>query len=85
MARKTKNVSTIKSKSKEVSQAESSVLNANPDAVVAEQKPETIVHVRALIPFYDLESNTQRGAGAEWEVTQNRADLLVKLGIAIVL
>lgn len=63
-----------------------SVLESNPDAEIAEVKSEPVqVRVRSLIPFYDLEAKIERGAGAEWEVSTDRAELLRKLGIAIVL
>jgi len=80
-----KNVSTTASKPKEALQAESSVLEGNPDAEVVEVEKKELVKVRAIIPFYDLEANMSRGAGAEWEVSEDRAELLKKLGIAIVL
>lgn len=85
MAKKTKKVSTTDSKPKEALQAESSVLEGNPDAEVIEIAKKELVRVRAIIPFYDLEANMSRGAGAEWEVSEDRAGLLKKLGIAIVL
>ena len=85
MAKKSKKVSTAKSEPKEALQAESSVLEGNPDAEVVEVAKEELVKVRAIIPFYDLEAKIERGAGAEWEVSEDRAELLKKLGIAIVL
>lgn len=85
MAKKTKKVSTTKSEPKEALQAESSVLESNPKAEVVEAPKNDLVKVRAIIPFYDLEANMSRGAGAEWEVSEDRAELLKKLGIAIVL
>ena len=80
-----KTAPTTISKSKKPSERKISVLESNPDAVVVEVKKGGIVSVRALIPFYDLEAKTERGAGAEWEVSEDRAELLKKLGIAIVL
>ena len=80
--------STTASKPKEALERKISVLESNPDAEVVQVKTEekkTIVSVKALIPFYDLEAKLQRGAGAEWEVDESRAELLKKLGIAIVL
>ena len=80
--------STTVSKPKEALESKISVLESNPEAEVVEIRKEnnkTTVHVKALIPFYDLEEKIQRGAGAEWEVAENRAELLKKLGIAIVL
>lgn len=85
MAKKTKKVPTTKSEPKEALQAESSVLESNPKAEVVEAPKNDLVKVRAIIPFYDLEANMSRGAGAEWEVSEDRAELLKKLGIAIVL
>lgn len=85
MAKKTKKVSTTKSEPKEALQAESSVLESNPKAEVVEAPKNDLIKVRAIIPFYDLEANMSRGAGAEWEVSEDRAELLKKLGIAIVL
>lgn len=85
MAKKSKKVSTTASKPKEALQAESSVLESNPDAEVVKVAKYERVMVRAIIPFYDLEANMSRGAGAEWEVSEDRAELLKKLGIAIVL
>ena len=85
MAKKTKKVSTISSEPKGALQAESSVLESNPEAEIIEPKDEAIVKVMASIPFYDLEAQMSRDAGCIWEVKQSRADLLVKLGIAIVL
>lgn len=85
MAKKSKKVSTTKSEPKEALQAVSSVLESNPDADVIENAKKELVKVRAIIPFYDLEANMSRGAGAEWEVSEDRAELLKKLGIAIVL
>lgn len=85
MAKKSKKVSTTKSEPKEALQAESSVLESNPKAEVVEAPKNDLVKVRAIIPFYDLEANMSRGAGAEWEVSEDRAELLKKLGIAIVL
>lgn len=80
-----KTAPTTISKTKEASERKISVLESNPDAVVVEVKKGGIVSVRALIPFYDLEAKMERGAGAEWEVSEDRAELLKKLGIAIVL
>ena len=85
MAKKSKKVSTTKPEPKEVLQAKSSVLESNPDAEVVKVEKKELVNVRAIIPFYDLEANMSRGAGAEWEVSEDRAELLKKLGIAIVL
>lgn len=85
MAKKSKKVSTTKSEPKGALQAESSVLESNPKAEVVEAPKNDLVKVRAIIPFYDLEANMSRGAGAEWEVSEDRAELLKKLGIAIVL
>lgn len=85
MAKKSKKASTTKPEPKEALQAESSVLEGNPDAEVVEIAKKELVKVRAIIPFYDLEANMSRGAGAEWEVSEDRAELLKKLGIAIVL
>lgn len=85
MAKKSKKASTTKSEPKEALQAESSVLESNPKAEVVEAPKNDLVKVRAIIPFYDLEANMSRGAGAEWEVSEDRAELLKKLGIAIVL
>lgn len=85
MAKKSKKVSTTKPEPKEALQAESSVLEGNPDAEVVEIARHECVTVRAIIPFYDLEANMSRGAGAEWEASVDRAELLKKLGIAIVL
>ena len=85
MAKKSKKVSTISSEPKEALQAESSVLESNPEAEIVEPKEEAIVKVMANIPFYDLEAQMNRDAGCTWEVKQSRADLLVKLSIAIVL
>ncbi len=85
MAKKSKKVSTTKPEPKEALQAESSVLESNPDAEVVKVEKKELVNVRAIIPFYDLEAKIERGAGAEWEVSEDRAELLKKLGIAIVL
>lgn len=85
MAKKSKKVSTTKSEPKEALQAESGVLESNPKAEVVEAPKNDLVKVRSIIPFYDLEANMSRGAGAEWEVSEDRAELLKKLGIAIVL
>ena len=73
------------SKPKEASERKISVLESNPDAEIIDVSNESEVTVRALIPFYDLEANLERGVGAEWKVSQSRAELLKKLGIAIVL
>lgn len=80
-----KAVSTTASKPKEALESEISVLQSNPKAEVVEVRNETLVNVRSLIPFYDLEGKCERGAGAEWQVSADRAELLKKLGIAIVL
>ena len=80
-----KDVSSISSKPKEALERKSSVLESNPGAEIVEVRQESEVSVKALIPFYDLESKCQRGAGAEWKVKESRAELLKKLGIAIVL
>ena len=77
--------STTASKQKEALERKISVLESNPDAEIVEVRTESEVTVRALIPFYDLEAKIQRGVGAEWEVSESRAELLKKLGIAIVL
>lgn len=76
---------TTASKQKEALERKISVLESNPDAEIVEVRTESEVTVRALIPFYDLEAKIQRGVGAEWEVSESRAELLKKLGIAIVL
>ncbi len=76
---------TTTSKRKEALERKISVLESNPDAEIVEVRTESEVTVRALIPFYDLEAKIQRGVGAEWEVSESRAELLKKLGIAIVL
>lgn len=80
-----KNVSTTASKPKEALESEISVLESNPKVEIVEEKKAVEVTVRALIPFYDLEAKIERGAGAEWQVSEDRAELLNKLGIAIVL
>ena len=80
-----KNVSTTVSKPKEALESEISVLESNPKVEIVEEKKAVEVTVRALIPFYDLEAKIERGAGAEWQVSEDRAELLNKLGIAIVL
>ena len=80
-----KNVSTTASKPKEALERKISVLESNPDVEIVEVKKDSTVEVRALISFYDLEAKTERGAGAEWKVSEDRAELLKKLGIAIVL
>lgn len=80
-----KSASTTASKPKEALERKISVLESNPDAEIADVRKESQQKVRALIPFYDLEANIERGAGAEWEVSESRAELLKKLGIAIVL
>lgn len=80
-----KAVSTTASKPKEALESEISVLQSNPKVEIVEVRDESPVTVRALIPFYDLEAKCERGAGAEWEVSADRAELLNKLGIAIVL
>ena len=80
-----KAASTTVSKPKEASERKISVLESNPDAEIIDARSESEVTVRALIPFYDLEAKLERGVGAEWEVSQSRAELLKKLGIAIVL
>jgi hypothetical protein len=77
--------STTISKPAEALESKISVLESNPDAEVVEVRRESEVKVKALIPFYDLEAKMERGAGAEWEVSESRAELLKKLGIAIVL
>ena len=77
--------STTSSKPKEALEHKISVLESNPDAEIVNVRTESKVKVRALIPFYDLEANIERGASAEWEVSKSRAELLKKLGIAIVL
>lgn len=80
-----KNVSTTVSKPREALESEISVLESNPKVEIVEEKKAVDVTVRALIPFYDLEAKIERGAGAEWQVSEDRAELLNKLGIAIVL
>ena len=80
-----KNVQTTASKPKEALESEISVLESNPKVEIVEEKKAVEVTVRALIPFYDLEAKIERGAGAEWQVSEDRAELLNKLGIAIVL
>ena len=85
MAKKSKKVSTISSEPKEALQAESSVLESNPKAEVIAEPDNTIVKVRAIVPFFDLKLQGSRLVGEEWEVEKSRAYLLVKLGIAIVL
>jgi hypothetical protein len=85
MAKKSKKVSTTSSEPKQALEAESSVLESNPDAEVVAEPDNTIVKVRAIVPFYDLKLQGSRLVGEEWEVTKDRAALLVKLGIAIVL
>lgn len=88
MAKKSKKPTKTSLKPTEALESKISVLESNPEAEVVEIRKEnnkTTVHVKALIPFYDLEEKVQRGAGAEWEVAENRAELLKKLGIAIVL
>ena len=86
MAKKTKKATSTGSKPKQALERKISVLESNPGAEVVEmQKPTVTVTVRALIPFYDLEAKMERGAGAEWQVSSDRADLLKKLGIVIVL
>lgn len=86
-AKSKKVAQTTISKPKEALESELSVMESNPHVEVVElsKEDEPIVTVRALIPFYDLECNINRGAGAEWEVKESRAKLLEKLGIAIVL
>lgn len=76
---------TTASKPKEASERKISVLESNPDAEIVNVRKESKQRVKALIPFYDLEAKMERGAGAEWEVGESRAELLKKLGIAIVL
>lgn len=84
-ASKAKKAPTTVSKPKQTVEDEISVLQSNPKVEIVEVRDESPVTVRALIPFYDLESKCERGAGAEWEVSADRAELLNKLGIAIVL
>lgn len=84
-ASKAKKAPTTVSKPKQASEDEISVLQSNPKVEIVEVRDESPVAVRALIPFYDLEAKCERGAGAEWEVSADRAELLNKLGIAIVL
>ena len=51
-----------------------------------EVKPvEKSVSVRCLSPFWDLQENCQRDAGAEFIVTESRADQLTKLHLVVVL
>lgn len=80
-----KNVSSTVSKPKEALERKISVLESNSQAETVDVRKESLVSVRAMIPFYDLEAKMQRNAGAEWQVTADRAELLNKLGIAIVL
>ena len=70
---------------KQAKTKKTSVAESNPDVAIAKPKEEEQVRVRALIPFFDLSANIERGAGAEWEVSEDRAELLKKLGIALVL
>lgn len=46
---------------------------------------EAIVRVRCILPFYDLQAKCERGQGAEFECSEDRADALVKLHLVIVL
>lgn len=86
MAKKSKKVSKPKSEPKEALERKISVLESNPEAEVVEVRTEPVtVRVRSLMNFYDLEAKMERGAGAEWEVSKDRAELLNRLGIAIVL
>lgn len=62
-----------------------SVMESNPSADISKPvEEERMVEVVCLTPFYDLEAKMERGAGARWEVTESRAGLLNKLGIALV-
>lgn len=44
-----------------------------------------IVSVQAIVGFWDLQENCERGAGAMFEVLEDRAEQLTKLGLVIVL
>ena len=54
------------------------------EPLVASQSKK-IVTVEALIGFWDLQERCERGVGAMFEVPEDRAEQLVKLGLVIVL
>ena len=52
---------------------------------VAASQSKKIVQVEAIVGFWDLQANCERGVGAMFEVSEERADQLAKLGLVIVL
>lgn len=81
MAKKT----TIKNKVKKT-EDDVNIVPVTKKPLEAESEPQkSIVKVRCMTPFWDLQGNCQRNAGAEFECTEDRAKTLENLHLVIVL
>lgn len=81
MAKKT----TTKNKAKKTKDDVSIVPMSKQPLEAVSEPQKSIVKVRCMMPFWDLQGNCQRGLGAEFECTEDRAKTLENLHLVIVL